>query len=137
MRPRGNLTAVWPFPRSSERGPIEGPVGYTPQKLCCHFRAHLSAAPLKGHRACCGGACRVYFRAHLSAAPLKGHRACCGGACRVYFRAHLSAAPLKGGRVRRWPAPCPNFRAHLSAAPLKEIKFSCAGDREACISALI
>src|SRR5579885_596610 len=62
-----------PFPRSSERGPIEDfneKAGSL--RFCDYFRAHLSAAPLKSHDrppAFLDG--NGHFRAHLSAAPLK------------------------------------------------------------------
>src|SRR5579885_3270129 len=61
-----------PFPRSSERGPIEEYLA--PFILCTvpsNFRAHLSAAPLKIPRVPLPRVCRRDFRAHLSAAPLK------------------------------------------------------------------
>src|SRR5579885_2296933 len=44
------LYRVLKFPRSSERGPIEGPTrSVSCNSAISHFRAHLSAAPLKAN----------------------------------------------------------------------------------------
>src|SRR5579885_2636221 len=85
-----------PFPRSSERGPIEA----TPnqdgiRRAARYFRAHLSAAPLKRCNPPNPLLPSAHFRAHLSAAPLKRFSAGVTGSKCDDFRAHLSAAPLK------------------------------------------
>src|SRR5579885_3242357 len=60
-----------PFPRSSERGPIEDKSRPSTRCQSSHFRAHLSAAPLKIIRPLQVRRWELDFRAHLSAAPLK------------------------------------------------------------------
>ena len=133
------------FPRSSERGPIEALGCARAKRARSHFRAHLSAAPLKpANLSDDWPSWAPYFRAHLSAAPLKRAVILPLPPRAVDFRAHLSAAPLKQlplASAERWGSIFPRssergpiealgiltmlstvgnyFRAHLSAAPLK------------------
>src|SRR5271157_1101036 len=84
------------FPRSRERGPIEAWRGLRGgARDRAHFRAHVSAAPLKQlkfQRLELG--LRIFPRSRergpIEAGPRLGR-----SRCSLHFRAHVSAAPLK------------------------------------------
>src|SRR5579883_1187815 len=84
-----------------------------------YFRAHLSAAPLKGFPARARMGRARDFRAHLSAAPLKERILASLQLAQRSFPRSPERGPIEG------PSPvCAgrythHFRAHLSAAPLK------------------
>src|SRR5271157_415481 len=59
------------FPRSRERGPIEALPRRLRLRRNSHFRAHVSAAPLKQKLSPPPDIAELNFRAHVSAAPLK------------------------------------------------------------------
>ena len=108
------------FPRSNERGPVEA--RRAPSHNAApfhHFRARMSAAPLKRDVLAAVRVVRLDFRARMSAAPLKPISHSWNFARRLDFRARMSAAPLK--RLNRVldAAVNPDFRARMSAAPLK------------------
>ena len=85
-----------------------------------HFRAHVSAAPLKQYKEFCLPSSGSKFPRSRERGPIEADRRWAQGWWfGWYFRAHVSAAPLK----RRMHAACSHhakdFRAHVSAAPLK------------------
>ena len=94
------------LPRSDERGPIEaGPLvlRWFPSPRS-HFRAQMSAAPLKRLSRSALIAAPLDFRAQMSAAPLKRSQTAARvrrnhgrSKLRPYTRAQMSAAPLKPG----------------------------------------
>src|SRR5579875_719098 len=61
-----------------------------------HFRAHLSAAPLKRRRFGCIGGRSLLFPRSFERGPIEAKKPLvCVSWRSSYFRAHLSAAPLK------------------------------------------
>src|SRR5579883_2069315 len=60
------------FPRSPERGPIEGFSVHHADRAGRHFRAHLSAAPLKDRQRCDGAIRGTGFPRSPERGPIEG-----------------------------------------------------------------
>src|SRR5271157_430471 len=109
------------FPRSRERGPIEAfSVPVTPS-FSVTFPRSRERGPIEAGRGLRGGARdRAHFRAHVSAAPLKQLKF-----QRLELGLRIFPRSRERGPIEAWIYWLPPrtsalyFRAHVSAAPLK------------------